>query len=135
MLPCRTSATGTAWHRAGTAQSDPTERQADMPRKSRPYRGRRCALLATMTVALVFAAGPGTAFAQTGVGGQLFATGGTVELDVQPASAGFVTELFLRNDDGTRGPTLALNTEVGKHVVIGPFPAGREPLFGVFVRH
>src|SRR5918996_4193454 len=106
-----------------------------MPGTSRPHRGRRCALLATMTVALVFAAGAGTASAQTGVGGQLFATGGTVELDVRPASAGFVTELFLRNEDGTRGPTLALNTEVGKHVVIGPFPAGRELVFGIYVRN
>jgi hypothetical protein len=91
--------------------------------------------LATLTVALVFAAGTGTASAQTGVGGQLFATGGTVELDVRPASALFVTELFLANEDGTRGPTLALNTEVGKHVVIGPFPAGRELVFGIFVRN
>jgi len=88
-----------------------------------------------MTVALVFAAGAGTASAQTGVGGQLFATGGTVELDVRPASAAFVTELFLQNEDGTRGPTLALNTEVGRHVVIGPFPAGRELVFGIFVRN
>jgi hypothetical protein len=87
------------------------------------------------TVALVFAAAAGTASAQTGVGGQLFATGGTVELDVRPASAAFVTELFLRNEDGTRGPTLALNTEVGRHVVIGPFAAGRELVFGIFVRN
>jgi hypothetical protein len=87
------------------------------------------------TVALVLTASAGTASAQTGVGGQLFATGGTVELDVRPASAAFVTELFLRNDDGSRGPTLALNTEVGKHVVIGPFPAGRELVFGIFVRN
>ncbi|HEX5617343.1 MAG TPA: Ig-like domain-containing protein, partial [Solirubrobacteraceae bacterium] len=89
---------------------------------------------ATMTVALLFAAGAGTASAQTGIGGQLFATGGTVEIDVRPASAAFVTELFLQNEDGTRGPTLALNTEVGRHVEIGPFPAGRELVFGIFVR-
>ena len=88
-----------------------------------------------MTVALLLTAAAGTASAQTVVGGQLFATGGTVELDVRPASATFVTELFLRNEDGTRGPTLALNTEVGKHVVIGPFPAGRELVFGIFVRN
>jgi Bacterial Ig domain len=88
-----------------------------------------------MTVALVFAAGAGTASAQTGIGGQLFATGGTVELDVRPAAAAFVTELFLQNEDGTRGPTLALNTETGRHVVLGPFPAGRELVFGIFVRN
>ena len=96
---------------------------------------RRCALLAAMTVALLVTATAGTASAQTVIGGQLFATGGTVELDVRPAAATFVTELFLRNEDGTRGPTLALNTEVGKHVVIGPFPAGRELVFGIFVRN
>src|SRR3954468_2771109 len=106
-----------------------------MPRTSRPHRRRRCALLATMTVALLFAAAAGTASAQTGVGGQLFATGGTVELDVQPASPGFVPELLLRKKDGSRGPPLALNTEVGKHVVSGPFPAGRELVFGIFVRN
>ena len=102
---------------------------------SRPHHGRRCLALATMTVALVFAAGATTASAQTGIGGQLFATGGTVELDVRPATAGFVTELFLLNEDGTRGPTLALNYEVGKHVTIGPFPAGRELVFGIYVRN
>jgi hypothetical protein len=33
-----------------------------------------------------------------------------------------------------RGPTLALNTDVGRHIEIGPFPAGRELVFGIFVR-
>jgi hypothetical protein len=66
--------------------------------------------------------------------GQLFATGATVELDVRPATAGLDSELFLRSEDGSRGPTLALNTDVGRHIEIGPFPAGRELVFGIFVR-
>jgi hypothetical protein len=106
-----------------------------MPQTLRPHRGRRFVVLAAMTAALVFTGGAGTASAQTGIGGQLFATGGTVEIDVQPATAGYTSELFLQNEDGTRGSTLALNIEFGKHIVIGPFPAGRELVFGIFVRN
>src|SRR5829696_2036872 len=106
-----------------------------MPRATLPQRGGRLAVLAATTAALFLGSGAGPAFAQSGVGGQLFATGGTVELDVRPATAGFTSELFLQNQDGTRGPTLALNTEVGKHVELGPFPAGRELVFGIYVRN
>ena len=105
-----------------------------MHRTLRPHSGRRLVALAAATAALVLSPSAGTALAQSGVGGQLFATGGIVELDVRPAAAGYTSELFLRNEDGTRGPTVALNTEVGKHVEIGPFPAGRELVFGIFVR-
>src|SRR4051794_16008069 len=106
-----------------------------MPQTTLPHRGRRLFLLAAMAAALVLVGGAGTASAQSGVGGQLFATGGTVELDVRSATAGFTSELFLQNEDGSRGPTLALNTDLGRHVEIGPFPAGRELVFGIFVRN
>jgi hypothetical protein len=93
-------------------------------------RSSRCwgvhAALITVAVALVPAA---PAEAQVVIGGQLFATGGTVDVVVQPGTAGFTSQLFLLYPDGTRR-NVALNTEVGKHVTVGPFPAGKELVFG-----
>ena len=70
--------------------------------------------------------------AQGVIGGQLFATGGTVDIVVQPATAAYTSQLFLQHGDGTR-EKIALNTEVGKHVSVGPFPAGQELVFGITV--
>jgi hypothetical protein len=70
--------------------------------------------------------------AQAVIGGQLSATGGTVDIVVQPGTATFTSRLFLLRADGTRH-NLALNTEVGKHVTVGPFPAGKELVFGINV--
>jgi hypothetical protein len=85
---------------------------------------------ALIAVALVVAA-PATA--QGVIGGQLFATGGTVDIVVmQSGVAGWSSRLFLLHPDGTR-TNIALNTEVGKHVTAGPFPAGRELVFGITV--
>jgi hypothetical protein len=64
------------------------------------------------------------------IGGRLLATGGTVDIVVQPATAVWTTRLFLLHPDGTR-ENIALNTQVGKHVTIGPFPAGPELVFGI----
>ncbi|HEX2438247.1 MAG TPA: hypothetical protein VHT71_08050, partial [Methylomirabilota bacterium] len=60
------------------------------------------------------------------------ATGGTVDIVVQPATAGFTSQLFLLHPDGTR-ENISLNTEVGKRVTVGPVPAGQELVFGVTV--
>ena len=68
--------------------------------------------------------------AQAVIGGQLFATGGTVEVVVQSGTARFTSQLFLQHPDRTR-TNVALNTEVGKHVTVGPFPAGEELVFGI----
>jgi uncharacterized protein DUF4114 len=68
--------------------------------------------------------------AQAVIGGRLSATGGTVDVVVQPGTAGFPSQLFLLRPDGTRNK-LALNTEVGKRVTAGPFPAGNELVFGI----
>jgi hypothetical protein len=84
---------------------------------------------ALIAVALVVAA---PAEAQAVIGGQLFATGGTVDIVVQSGTAGWSSRLFLLQPDGTRN-NIALNTEVGKHVTAGPFPAGRELVFGITV--
>ena len=83
--------------------------------------------LITLAGALVPAA---PAEAQAVIGGQLVATGGTVDIVVQPGTAEFTSQLFLLRPDGTRN-NIALNTEVGKHVTLGPFPAGRELVFGI----
>ena len=93
-----------------------------------PYARLRVALIAA-AAALVLAA---PAKAQPAIGGQLFATGGTVDIVVQPGTAGYTSQLFLVRPDGTRS-NLALNTQVGKHVTVGPFPAGKELVFGISV--
>ena len=85
--------------------------------------------VALIAVALVVAA---PAKAEAVIGGQLFATGGTVEIVVQSGTAGFSSQLFLLRPDGTRD-NIAVNTEVGKHVTVGPFPAGIELVFGITV--
>ena len=83
--------------------------------------------VALIAVALVVAA---PAEAEAVIGGKLFATGGTVDVVVQPGTAEFTSRLFLLRPDGTR-VNIALNPEVGKHVTVGPFPAGRELVFGI----
>ena len=83
--------------------------------------------LIMLAAALVPAA---PAQAQELIGGQLVATGGTVDIVVQPGTATFTSQLFLLRPDGTRN-NIALNTEVGKHVTLGPFPAGRNLVFGI----
>jgi len=88
----------------------------------------RAALIA-VAGALVLAA---PAQAQAVIGGQLFATGGTVDIVVQPGTAGYTSQLFIVRPDGTRN-NLALNTEVAKHVTVGPFAAGKELVFGITV--
>ena len=87
------------------------------------------AALIAVAAALVLAA---PAEAQGVIGGQLLATGGTVDIVVQPATAGFTSRLFLLHPDGTR-ENISLSTEVGKHVTVGPFAAGQELVFGITV--
>jgi hypothetical protein len=99
-----------------------------MSRRS-PLCGRVYAALMAVAAALVLAA---PARAQGVIGSQLFATGGTVDIVVQPATAAFTSQLFLLHPDGTR-ENIALNTEVGKHVTVGPFAAGQELVFGIAV--
>jgi hypothetical protein len=70
--------------------------------------------------------------AQVVIGGRLYATGGTVDIVVQKGTAGFTSRLFLLRPDGTRD-NVALNTEVGKHLTVGPFRAGKELVFGITV--
>jgi hypothetical protein len=87
------------------------------------------AALTAVAGALVLAA---PAEAQAVIGGRLYATGGTVDIVVQPSTAAFTSRLFLQHPDGTR-TSVALNTEVGKHVTVGPLPAGEELVFGIIM--
>ena len=96
----------------------------------RPSLGWRVpAALIAVAAALVFAA---PAEARGVIGGQLLATGGTVDIVVRPATAVFTSRLFLLQPDGTR-ENIALSTEVGKRVTVGPFAAGQELVFGITV--
>ena len=97
-----------------------------MSRRPPLWRRVHTALIA-VAAALVLAA---PAEAQGVIGGKLFATGGTVDIVVQPATAVFTSQLFLLNPDGTR-VNISLNTEVGKRVTVGPFAAGQELVFGI----
>jgi hypothetical protein len=97
---------------------------------------RRSSLCSRVHVALIAVAAALTlaapAEAQAVIGGRLFATGGTVDIVVQPGTAGYPSQLFLVRADGTHN-NVALNTEVDKHVTVGPFPAGKELVFGITV--
>ena len=99
-----------------------------MSRKSPPGLRFHAALIA-VAAPLVLAA---SAEAQAVIGGRLFATGGTVDIVVQPGTAAFTSRLFLQHPDRTR-TSVALNTEVGKHVTVGPLPAGEELVFGIIM--
>ncbi len=66
------------------------------------------------------------------LGGQLFATGGSVEVQVLPASAGYTSELWLFEPEASR-TRIATNRDVGRIVDLGTFPAGAELVFGIHV--
>lgn len=74
---------------------------------------------------------PAPATAAPELGGQLFATGARVEVQVLPASAGFTSELWLFEPGPAR--RLATNRDVGLVVDLGTFPAGVELVFGIKV--
>jgi hypothetical protein len=97
-----------------------------MSRKTSPSWRFHAALIAVAAAPVLGA----PAEARAVIGGQLFATGGTVDIVVQPGTAFFTSRLFLQHPDGTR-TSVALNTEVGKQVTVGPFPAGEELVFGI----
>ena len=76
---------------------------------------------------------PGTSSAVPSLEAMLFATGGDVEVEVLPASAGFTSELHLFSPGPDR--FIATNRDVGLVANLGAFPAGEELLFGIFVRN
>ena len=66
------------------------------------------------------------------LGGELFATGNDVQVQVMPASAGFTSELWLFEPLASRR-RIATNRDVGLVVDLGTFPQGTELVFGIHV--
>ncbi len=64
------------------------------------------------------------------LGGQLYSTGAAVEMEVLSVTAGFTSTLFLFEPEEKR---LATNRDTGLKVIIGPYAAGEELLFGIQV--
>lgn len=88
-------------------------------------------LVAALFSTVVFTSTTTSAVAQPVLGGQLFSSGGMIEIEVRPATAALRSELYLFEP----GPEqfLATNRDVGTVVEIGPFPAGVELVFGIRV--
>ena len=97
----------------------------------RPRPGRIVALLAVLMATTLFWQSKPVSAAPV-LGGQLFATGNDVQVQVMPASAGFTSELWLFEPIGSRR-RIATNRDVGLVVDLGTFPQGTELVFGIHV--
>ncbi len=64
-----------------------------------------------------------------GVGGQLYSTGGPVQVKILPASTAITSDLWLF--DPEPASMLGTNRETGKVIDLGSFPAGSELVFGI----
>lgn len=84
-------------------------------------------LIVCVSVMLVM----GQVSAVAALGDMLFANGGNVTVQVEPASAGYTSELWLFSPASI---FVATNRDVGTVVDLGPFAAGNELLFGIYVR-
>ncbi len=92
------------------------------------------ALVMTLVMSIVvpIAVAPTPAAAEPILGGQLYSTGGTIQIEVLPATAGLTSELFLLEPEPE--VFIATNRQVGTVVEIGPYPVGAELIFGIRVR-
>jgi RHS repeat-associated protein/uncharacterized repeat protein (TIGR01451 family) len=95
------------------------------------WRRGRTVLLALAVAVSGFTTLPHAAVAAPEVGGQLFSSGGAVEVQVLEATAGLTSELWLFEPGPPR--MLATNREVGRVVPLGSFPSGAELVFGIKV--
>jgi hypothetical protein len=87
-------------------------------------------LIAALLVWAVWPAQP--AAASTGIGGQLYSTGGTVTVTYNGSNAGYTSDLYLYSPSVIYIATGHI-TPVGTQVTIGPFTAGDELIFGIYV--
>jgi hypothetical protein len=67
-----------------------------------------------------------------GLGGQFFSSGIPLEVEIFPAEADFVNEVYLFSPGPAR--LIGTNRETGKVVRLGVFSPGTELVFGIFVR-
>jgi hypothetical protein len=97
------------------------------------FSSTRAALAATVALSVLGCAASASAQAPpTGLGDQLFSTGGEIKVEVLPATAGLLSELRLYNADGTFTP-LATNREVGRVVTLPARPRDEELVFGIHI--
>jgi hypothetical protein len=92
----------------------------------------RLAPLAVLLFALVPSVYSQTLRCQAGLGGQFFSSGIPVEIEIFPAEADFVNEIYLFSPGPQR--LIGTNKETGKVVRLGVFSPGTELVFGIFVR-
>jgi hypothetical protein len=85
--------------------------------------------LAVALIASLVVVTAAPASAETVLGGQIFATGGAVEVEVLPASAGITSQLWLLEPGPAR--FIATNRDTRTVVQLGTFPAGTELVFGI----
>jgi hypothetical protein len=83
---------------------------------------------------LACAAASAQAAPPSGLGGQLFSTGGEITVKVLPATAGLTSELRLYAADGS-STLIATNRQVGKVVTLAARPTGEELVFGIAVEN
>ena len=67
------------------------------------------------------------------LGGQIFATGGAVSVDILSNDAAFINHLFLFPPAEDPKLFIGDNTSVGLHVDLGTYSAGTELIFGIIV--
>ncbi len=94
--------------------------------------GNALGVMTALVVGVVSA--PQQAHALPVLGGEIFANGGTVTVEILPKSASFTDHLFLDPPPGA-GPALpiATNNDVGSIFNLGSFAAGTELVFGIKV--
>ncbi len=92
--------------------------------------GNALGVITALVVGVV--AAPRQAHALPVLGGQIFANGGTVTVEILPKSASFTDHLFLDPPPGA-GPAspIATNNDVGSIFNLGSFAAGTELVFGI----
>jgi hypothetical protein len=95
---------------------------------------RAVATAAATLGTLACAAASAQAAPPSGLGGQLFSTGGEITVKVLPATAGLTSELRLYAADGS-STLIATNRQVGKVVTLAARPTGEELVFGIAVEN
>jgi len=89
-------------------------------------------LLAGLAVGVMAFGMAGAASATAIAGGQLYSTGGDINVTVEPSSAGYTHDLWLYSPTAQY---IAKNYQFGTTVNLGSFSAGDELIFGIYVNN